>query len=146
MLGDEQIVWGDIVWGDKVIVVSNGERKGWDFNAPEAIRDYLANGEVGFAAKPKNGRYLNIALAQRPHRSPPPRWRVGSTRPASQRWRTRLLGPSASRGPSHNLQPPPAEARRVEPQAVVPAALDRRDGSGGHATLSCEVGGGGYGE
>lgn len=62
-LGDEQIVWGD-----KVIVVSNGERRGWDFNAREAVRDYLANGEVGFAAKPKNGRYLNIALAQRPGR------------------------------------------------------------------------------
>jgi hypothetical protein len=59
-LGDEEIVWGD-----KVILLSNGQRKGYDFGRKEQVKDYLANGEVGFAAKPKFGTYLNVAFAQR---------------------------------------------------------------------------------
>ena len=49
-LGDEQIVWGD-----KVILLSNGSRGGYDFDAKEKVKDYLANGEVGFTGKPKIG-------------------------------------------------------------------------------------------
>ncbi len=53
-LGDEQIVWGD-----KVILLSNGTRGGYDYRAREKVKDYLANGEVGFTGKPKIGSYLD---------------------------------------------------------------------------------------
>lgn len=60
-LGDESIVWGD-----KVITLTNRMLKGYDFDAKEQVKDYVANGEVGFAA-PAGGKrpYLNLALARR---------------------------------------------------------------------------------
>lgn len=64
-LGDEQIVWGD-----KVMLLNNGVRKGYDFGERQQIENYLANGEVGFAAKPKTGgRYLDARFARREGRS-----------------------------------------------------------------------------
>lgn len=63
-LGDEQIVWGD-----KVILLRNGYRTGWDFDAREQVEDYLANGEVGFAGQPKKGSYLNGRFARREGRA-----------------------------------------------------------------------------
>ena len=59
-LGDEEIVWGD-----KVILVRNGKRDGWDGKKKKKVEDYLANGEIGVAA-PAKARCLNIALTQRP--------------------------------------------------------------------------------
>lgn len=63
-LGDEQLVWGD-----KVIVLSNRTRSGWDFRSRESVKDYLANGEVGFLGKPKNGWYLDGKFAGREGRA-----------------------------------------------------------------------------
>ncbi|MHB1937483.1 MAG: AAA family ATPase [Acidobacteriaceae bacterium] len=59
-LGDEEIVWGD-----KVILVRNGKRGGWDGKNKEKVEDYLANGEIGVAG-PAKTRCLNVALTQRP--------------------------------------------------------------------------------
>lgn len=59
-LGDEKIVWGD-----KVILVRNGKRKGWNQQKKEKIEDYLANGEIGIAGRAK-AKCLNIAFAKRP--------------------------------------------------------------------------------
>jgi ATP-dependent exoDNAse (exonuclease V) alpha subunit len=59
-LGDE-----GIVLRDKVILLRNGERKGYDFEARAALQDYLANGEVGIAANESNG-WMNIAFSGRP--------------------------------------------------------------------------------
>ena len=63
-LGDEQIVWGD-----KVILLSNGTRGGYDYRAREKVKDYLANGEVGFTGKPKIGSYLDGKFVGREGRS-----------------------------------------------------------------------------
>ena len=63
-LGDEQIVWGD-----KVILLSNGTRGGYDYSAREKVKDYLANGEVGFTGKPKIGSYLDGKFVGREGRS-----------------------------------------------------------------------------
>lgn len=62
-LGDEEIVWGD-----KVILVKNGRTKGWNFPLKQQIDDYLANGEIGVAAKAsqKLRNTLNVAFANRP--------------------------------------------------------------------------------
>ena len=61
-LGDEEIVWGD-----KVILVRNGKRKGWNGKRRENIEEYLANGEIGVAAPPPGGKkFLNVAFANRP--------------------------------------------------------------------------------
>jgi len=59
-LGDEEIVWGD-----KVILVRNGKRDGWDGKKKQKVEDYLANGEIGVAG-PAKARCLNVALTQRP--------------------------------------------------------------------------------
>jgi hypothetical protein len=59
-LGEEEIVWGD-----KVILVRNGKRDGWDGKKKQKVEDYLANGEIGVAA-PAKARCLNIALTKRP--------------------------------------------------------------------------------
>ena len=59
-LGDEEIVWGD-----KVILVRNGKREGWNGKSKQKIEDYLANGEIGVAA-PAKARCLNVALTKRP--------------------------------------------------------------------------------
>ena len=62
-LGEEEIVWGD-----KVILVRNGWRDGWDAKQKKKVEDYLANGEVGLSA-PAFGNakssYLNVAFAGR---------------------------------------------------------------------------------
>jgi hypothetical protein len=61
-LGDEEIVWGD-----KVILVRNGKRKGWNGKAKQSVEEYLANGEIGVAAPPPaRKRFLNIAFTKRP--------------------------------------------------------------------------------
>ena len=59
-LGDEEIVWGD-----KVILVRNGKRDGWDGKKKQKVEHYLANGEIGVAA-PAKARCLNVALTHRP--------------------------------------------------------------------------------
>jgi len=59
-LGDEEIVWGD-----KVILVRNGRREGWDGKKKVKVEDYLANGEIGVANSAKT-RALNIAFCNRP--------------------------------------------------------------------------------
>ena len=59
----------EIVWGDKVILLRNGYRDGWDGNQQCRVSHYLANGEVGLAAtafgNAKN-RFLNVAFVGRP--------------------------------------------------------------------------------
>jgi hypothetical protein len=63
-LGDEEIVWGD-----KVILVRNANRPGWDGKKRERVEEYLANGEVGLAASAVGSakkRFLNVAFAGRP--------------------------------------------------------------------------------
>ncbi|MEI8082802.1 MAG: ATP-dependent RecD-like DNA helicase, partial [Actinomycetes bacterium] len=60
-LGDEEIVLGD-----KVILVKNGKTRGWDGKNKEQVEEYLANGEIGVAAKSKLKGSLNIAFANRP--------------------------------------------------------------------------------
>ncbi len=63
-LGDEEIVWGD-----KVILLRNGRREGWNGKKKESVEEYLANGEIGVAnvgnGAAKN-KLLNIAFAGRP--------------------------------------------------------------------------------
>jgi hypothetical protein len=58
-LGDE-----NIVIRDKVIQLRNGTRSGWDWKDKQAVKDYLANGEVGIAAYDKSG-WLHVAFAGR---------------------------------------------------------------------------------
>jgi ATP-dependent exoDNAse (exonuclease V) alpha subunit len=63
-LGDE-----DIVWGDKVILVKNKKRDGWNGKERKKVEEYLANGEIGVAALPPQqmkGKFLNVAFSQRP--------------------------------------------------------------------------------
>ena len=63
-LGDEEIVPGD-----KVILLRNGKRKGYDGKRKEKVEEYLANGEIGTANAafgPMKGKLLNVAFAQRP--------------------------------------------------------------------------------
>jgi hypothetical protein len=63
-LGDEEIVPGD-----KVILIRNGKRKGYNGRRKEKVEDYLANGEIGIANAafgPMKGKLLNVAFAQRP--------------------------------------------------------------------------------
>ena len=58
-LGPEQIVDGD-----KLILLRNGARTGWHHSKQQAIKTYLANGEVGLVS-PKKGRKLSVAFAAR---------------------------------------------------------------------------------
>lgn len=63
-LGDEEIVWGD-----KVILLRNGKREGWDGKRKEKVEEYLANGEIGIAGIASGGaksKFLNVALTGRP--------------------------------------------------------------------------------
>ena len=59
-LGEEEIVWGD-----KVILVRNGQRDGFDFARKAKVKEYLANGEIGVANSAKTN-CLNIAFTGRP--------------------------------------------------------------------------------
>lgn len=59
-IGDE-----GIVVNDKVIQLSNGERDCYFWKTGEQGTDYLANGEIGGAAKGKSG-FLNVFFAGRP--------------------------------------------------------------------------------
>jgi AAA domain/UvrD-like helicase C-terminal domain len=64
-LGDEEIVWGD-----KVILLRNGTRNGYDGLQKQAVDEYLANGEVGVANVGTGGgktTFLNIAFTGRPN-------------------------------------------------------------------------------
>jgi hypothetical protein len=64
-LGDEEIVWAD-----KVILVRNGKRDGWNGAERRKVEEYLANGEIGAVALPPKtmkGKFLNVAFAQRPN-------------------------------------------------------------------------------
>ena len=63
-LGNEEIVWGD-----KVILIRNGKRDGWNGKERQRAEAYLANGEIGVAALPPakmKSKFLNVAFAQRP--------------------------------------------------------------------------------
>jgi ATP-dependent exoDNAse (exonuclease V) alpha subunit len=63
-LGEEEIVWAD-----KVILVRNGKRDGWNGAKRQKTEEYLANGEIGVAAPPPQtmkGKFLNVAFTQRP--------------------------------------------------------------------------------
>jgi ATP-dependent exoDNAse (exonuclease V) alpha subunit len=63
-LGDEEIVWGD-----KVILLRNGKRKGWDGKQKGKAEEYLANGEIGVATPAQGSArstWLNVAFARRP--------------------------------------------------------------------------------
>ncbi len=63
-LGDEEIVWGD-----KVILLRNGRRDGWNGKEKRAVEEYLANGEIGVAGSgtgKMKGKGLNVAFTQRP--------------------------------------------------------------------------------
>jgi hypothetical protein len=63
-LGDEEIVWGD-----KVILLRNGKREGWNGKSKMKVEEYLANGEIGVACTASGkakGHYLNVAFTGRP--------------------------------------------------------------------------------
>jgi len=59
-LGDESIVRKD-----KVIQTSNQRRDAYNVNEKISHKYYLANGEVGLAAR-HNGKYMNVVFANRP--------------------------------------------------------------------------------
>lgn len=56
----------EIVLRDKVMLLTNGVRKGYDFRTSTSDPLYLANGEIGLVARAKAG-WLNIAFADRSH-------------------------------------------------------------------------------
>jgi hypothetical protein len=49
---------------DKVMLVRNGTRNGYDYSERAKLRDYLANGEVGLVARESSG-WFKIAFASR---------------------------------------------------------------------------------
>ncbi len=55
----------EIIKHDKVILLENGERAGWDRKRAEKISGYLANGEVALV-KTVNGNWSNLLFAGRP--------------------------------------------------------------------------------
>ncbi|KAB1160100.1 AAA family ATPase [Micromonospora sp. AMSO12t] len=57
----------EIVLRDKVMLVRNDRRYGYDHQSREQIKDYLANGEVGLVARYSNG-FFKIAFAGREFR------------------------------------------------------------------------------
>jgi hypothetical protein len=59
-IGDE-----GIVVNDKVIQLNNGERDCYNWTTKEQSSDYLANGEIGAAAKGYSG-FMNVFFAGRP--------------------------------------------------------------------------------
>jgi ATP-dependent exoDNAse (exonuclease V) alpha subunit len=54
-----------IVLHDKVILLKNGERRGWDHSVDSRADEYLANGEVGLVGH-ESDPWLNVAFANRP--------------------------------------------------------------------------------
>jgi ATP-dependent exoDNAse (exonuclease V) alpha subunit len=54
-----------IVVRDKVILVRNGDRKGFDYSTQARVEEYLANGEVGIVARDRSP-WLDVAFAGRP--------------------------------------------------------------------------------
>jgi hypothetical protein len=54
----------EIVRLDKVMLVRNGLRNGYDYQTKQKAKDYLANGEVGLVARLQNG-WLKIAFPDR---------------------------------------------------------------------------------
>lgn len=62
-LGEEEIIAGD-----KVILLKNGTRDGWDFKAKQKVETYLANGEIGLTATASGGakgKLLNVGFSGR---------------------------------------------------------------------------------
>ena len=55
----------EIIKHDKVILLKNGEREGWDRERKEKISGYLANGEVALVQRVK-GNWRNLLFAGRP--------------------------------------------------------------------------------
>ena len=55
----------EIIKHDKVILLENGEREGWDHERRKKISGYLANGEVALV-KTVNGNWSNLLFADRP--------------------------------------------------------------------------------
>ncbi|MFC8616593.1 AAA family ATPase [Micromonospora purpureochromogenes] len=58
----------EIVLRDKVMLVRNGRRDGYDHQSREKVKDYLANGEVGLVARYSHG-FFKVAFADREHRN-----------------------------------------------------------------------------
>jgi UvrD-like helicase C-terminal domain len=56
----------EIVVRDKVMLLTNRTRSGYDWSSRQKTKQYLANGEVGLAARINNG-WLNVAFVDRPH-------------------------------------------------------------------------------
>jgi len=57
---------GGITSFDKVIQVRNQKRDAWDKNLRKKTKEYVYNGEIGFASlQTKNGRFLNTSFKRR---------------------------------------------------------------------------------
>ena len=54
----------EIVLRDKVMLVRNRKREGWDTKSKRSVDEYLANGEVGVVATVRDG-FFNVAFANR---------------------------------------------------------------------------------
>ncbi|MEU1603105.1 ATP-dependent RecD-like DNA helicase [Micromonospora matsumotoense] len=57
----------EIVLRDKVMLVRNGRRDGYDHQSQQKVKEYLANGEVGLVARQTRG-FFKVAFAGRDHR------------------------------------------------------------------------------
>jgi hypothetical protein len=57
----------EIVLRDKVMLVTNGRRSGYDYKRRKQINEYVANGEIGLVAR-QEGAWFKTAFAHREHR------------------------------------------------------------------------------